>query len=132
MAADRRTFHIGDLVSVTTGCLVSPNHMGGVYEVVDYITGQAHMTHQLPRGSQEITPELYRQHPWLADVTVPESVNDEHSALSWLAWLITKYGEWHEVEPMPLGVYVGREPLAELREMAPHMEIITVELPDDR
>lgn len=122
-----RKFHIGDLVSVTTGRLVSPRHINGVYDIVDFVTGEAHFTHQLPRASREITPVLLEQHPWLAQVTVPEWVNDQASCDRWLAHAVERWGEQHAVEQVPLGAYVGREPIAELREMAPHAEIIAVE-----
>lgn len=128
-----KAFHVGDLLSVTDGRLVSPNHIGGVYEVVDFVTGEAHMTHQLPRVSEVVRAWLLEQHPRLADVVfdfeVPDgSTNDQAKAIvaAWLAGVVREHGEMHDVEPMPLGQYVGREPLAELREMAPHAQIITV------
>jgi hypothetical protein len=132
-----RSFHIGDLITVVTGRLVSPNHIGGVYDVCDYVTGEAHMTHQLPRAVKVVGPWLVEQHPWLADVEVPafdipaDADRDESMriVLAWVAQVAAERGEYHEVRPMPLGSYVGREPIAELREMAPHAQIITVELP---
>lgn len=123
-----RTFHLGDLVSVVTGRLVSPRLMDGVYDVVDYVTGQAHYTHQLPRACKEIAPELIRQHPWLARVTVPEWVDNDESCARWLRRVTERWGTNHEVEPLPLGAYVGREPIAELREKAPQAEIIAAEI----
>lgn len=132
-----KRFHLGDLVSVTTGCLVSPNHMGGVHAVVDFVTGQPHMTHQLPRASREVAPWLLEQHPWLSDVaidfTIPEDATRDEAWLvvaSWLERATARWGEYHEIKPMPLGMYVGREPIAELREWAPHAQIIAVEVPD--
>jgi hypothetical protein len=53
-----RAFHLGDLLSVTTGILVSLDHIGGVYRVVDFVTGQQHMTHQLPRACGVVNPWL--------------------------------------------------------------------------
>lgn len=134
--ADTKRFHLGDLVSVYTGTLVSPNHIGGVYNVCDFVTGQSHMTHQLPRASEAIRPWLLEQHPWLADVVVDLDIPDGASrddawliVATWLDQAAARWGEYHEVAAMPFGMYVGREPIAELREMAPHAEIIGVELP---
>ena len=127
----KRSFHLGDLVSVVTGRLVSPRHMDGIYDVADFVTGEAHFTHQLPRACKEITPELVRQHPWLAAVTVPEWVSDQATCDRWLARATARWGTEHEVEQLPLGAYVGREPIAELREMAPHAQIIGIDTRED-
>lgn len=130
MTAETRSFHIGDLITVVDGHLVSPDHVDGIYNVVDYVTGQAHMSHQLPRAAKEVTPWLLEQHPWLADITVPDNLRGEADVKAWLAPVVEKYGERHEVKPFPFGAYVGREPIAELREMAPHAQIIPVVVPD--
>lgn len=129
-----KAFHIGDLLSVTDGRLVSPNHIGGVYEVVDFVTGEAHMTHQLPRAMDDVRPWVLDQHPWLADVVfdfdIPDDCDRDEAqgvVFGWLARVSAQYGETHDVKPMPLGMYLGREPIAELREMAPHMKVITVD-----
>ncbi len=121
-----KTFHIGDLITVVDGHLVSPDHIGGVYNVIDFVTGQAHMTHQLPRAALEVTPWLLKQHPWLADITVPDSLGTEAAVKEWLAPVIERYGERHAVEPMPSGAYVGREPIAELVEMVGPERVIPV------
>ena len=127
--SDTRTFHLGDLITVVTGHLVSPNHIGAVYDVCDFVTGEAHMTHQLPRASKAITPWLLEQHPWLADIKVPNFAGaDERAVFAWLDEQVARYGEQHEVRAMPLGMYVGREPISELREMAPNAQIVTVDL----
>lgn len=136
MSAPRsKSFHLGDLVSVYTGFLVSPNHIGSVYAVCDFVTGQAHMTHQLPRAAAAVKPWLGEQHPWLADVVVdldiPEGTSPDDAKQILAAWLektTAQFGEFHEVVAMPFGMYVGREPIAELREMAPHAQIIGVEV----
>ena len=136
--AETKRFHLGDLVSVNSGVLVSPNHIGGVYDVVDFVTGQAHMTHQLPRASETVRPWLVQQHPWLTDVvidfTIPDGASRDEAWLivsTWLEKATAQWGDYHEVESMPFGMYVGREPIAELREMAPHAQIIGVEVPAD-
>lgn len=130
-----KSFHLGDLVSVYTGTLVSPDHIGGVYNVCDFVGGQAHMTHQLPRASQAIRPWLLAQHPWLSDVEVnldiPDGADRDEAWLivsTWLGQATARWGEHHEVEAMPFGMYVGREPIAELQEMAPHARVITLDV----
>lgn len=102
-----KRFHLGDLVSVTTGRLVSSNHMDGVYAVVDHVTGVQHLAPQLPRACDVVTLWLIEQHPWLADIAVPDWVSDEASVYSWLEQAVAEYGEFHDVEQMPFGAYVG-------------------------
>jgi hypothetical protein len=110
-------FHLGDILSITTNRLVSPDHIDGVYRIIDYMTGIPHFTHQLPRGADACRPYLLRQHPWLADVVPPKKFRDENHVVEWLSDLTSQYGERHVVDPLPCGDYVGREPLTELAEM---------------
>ena len=35
-----RDFDLGDIPSITTGALVSPRHIDGVYDILDYMTGE--------------------------------------------------------------------------------------------
>jgi hypothetical protein len=129
--SNTETFHLGDLLSITSGILVSPDRIGGVYRIVDFVTGQQHLTHQLPRASQVVKPWLIQQHPWLDEITVPSSLSSEAEVFGWLATATGRWGEHHEVTRMPFGMYVGRDPIAELREMAPHAQIIQVEMPPE-
>jgi hypothetical protein len=64
-----RSFSLGQVLSVTTGTLLCP--IGEVYEILDYLSGEALMTHQLPRVSREAEPWILEQHPALADVWCP-------------------------------------------------------------
>jgi hypothetical protein len=66
-----KTFHIGDVLSVTTGKLISLNHMLGVHELLEYMMGHGVFTHQLPRAGDACEPCLLQQFPWLSDLQVP-------------------------------------------------------------
>lgn len=47
-----KTFHLGDILTITTGRLVSPRHMEGVYDILNWMTGEDLLvTHQIPRWS---------------------------------------------------------------------------------
>lgn len=63
-----KSFHISDVLSVTTGYLVSLRHIDGVSEVLDFMSGESLMTHALPRAMDEIGPVILEQHPELANV----------------------------------------------------------------
>jgi hypothetical protein len=60
-----KLFHIGDVLSLTTGRLVSPQAMDGVHEILDFLTGNKLWTHQLPRACEECHPWLRSQFPRL-------------------------------------------------------------------
>lgn len=60
-----KQFHISDVLSVTTGRLVSSRHMEGVYDILNFLTGDNLFTHQLPRASRECEPWLRTQFPKL-------------------------------------------------------------------
>ena len=120
-----KPFHIGDVLTITTGKLVSPRLMDGAYEILNYMTGDNLFTHQLPRAAKECAPWLLRQHPTLAEVDASTL-----SAGTWKEWLadqVVRSGEYLEVEPIPPDDHVTKDPITELREMAPHLPIILVD-----
>lgn len=125
------TFHAGDLLSVTTGRLVSPSHMDGVYRLVDYMTGVPHFTIQLSRGADACIPALLEQHSWLTRVVVPEEFNGREHVESWLAGVVDEHGEHHPVEPLPAGSYTGRDPLTELQERMGPGRVVPVVMGDE-
>jgi hypothetical protein len=125
-----RVFHLGDILSVTTGRLVSPGGIPAVHEFLDFMTGDRLFTHQLPRACEECAPELLRQHPDLELVVVPEFTSPAH-VQTWLADQVERFGEHRTVVPLPPGDHTRIDPIAELRMMRPDMPIIAVELPPD-
>ncbi len=94
-----REFDLGDVLSVTTGKLVSPRHIGGVYDVLGFMTGETLMTHQLPRACDQAKPEVLRQHPDL-DIEVPSGLNSEEEVLGWLATAKAVYGATRTLTPL--------------------------------
>jgi len=129
-AAQPARFHIGDLLSITDGRLLSPDHMDGIYRLIDHVTGQPHFTHQLPRAAGPVKAWLIQQFPWL-DGLGPDQDADLTGMMTWLSQAGAEHGEFHDVEPMPLGMYVGREPIAELMEMVGEDRVIVVQARGD-
>lgn len=120
-----REFHLGDVLSVTTGILVSPSgKLDGPWDLVNHMTGDSLFTHQLPRAFDECAPELLRQHPDLAAVTVPEMEPEQVD--SWLAEQVAAFGEYRSVQPLAAEDHTRIDPIAELRMMRPDMPIIAV------
>lgn len=128
MATETRTFHVGDILSITTGRLVSPRHIEGVYDILNHLTADNLFTHQLPRASRECEPYLRERFPDLAAVETPEEFKDPEHVRRWLAEVVEQHGEMREVEAMRDGVHEYRDPVAELEEMAPG-RVVTIALP---
>ena len=124
-----RTFHIGDVLSITDGHLVSPRHIQGVYEILNWMTGESLFTHQLPRASRECRPSLVEQFPDLAAVVFPSELRgDEAAIFAWLEAAVALYGETREVAPLAIEDHTPIDPIAELKMMRPGSPIIEVRL----
>lgn len=126
-----RVFHLGDILSVTTERLVSPGGFAAVHELLDYMTGDTLMFHQLPRAAEECQPELLRQYPGLRDVAVPVEFRNEGHVWRWLHDQMALFGRGLPVEPLAPGDHTVIDPVAEYRMMAPRAEVIAVEVPPD-
>lgn len=113
--SDRRSFHIGDVLSITTGRLLSLRHMEGVYDILNFMTGDNLFTHQLPRASDECRPYLLRQHPELKDVYVDDicRANVERR----IAEIAAKHGTMLSVSPIPLMAHKRIDPISEAESM---------------
>jgi hypothetical protein len=119
-----RPFHIGDVLSITDGHLVSPRHIAGVYDILTFMTGDNLFTHQLPRAMDECRPHLLRLYPELRGVD-GSSVNESN----WHAWLddrVQEFGETLTITPLPRGVHAFKDPIDEAVEMVGAERVITV------
>jgi hypothetical protein len=105
-------YDLGDILTVTTGRLISERGMKGVYDILNYMTGQSLFTHQLPRASKIAGPDILRQHPQLAAVELGE-VNAENWREK-LQALVAEYGQTLPITPLPTGAYAPADPIAEL------------------
>lgn len=120
-----KTFHIGDIVSCGAGYLMPPNGMDGVYNLLNHMTGDNLMTHQLPMAAKQMEPYLHAQFPWLIGLEPP--VFDGLPELeAWLAELARAHGEELEVTAPPSSVWGEHDPIEDLHKVAPHMKVIPV------
>ncbi len=110
-----KKFHLGDILSISSGYLVSPTLMDGVYEILNYMTGDDLYTHQLPRARKECAPYLLAEMPWLTEID-PSGVNGENH-LTWLNEQVKKYGAYHNVRPIHFEDHERKDPIEELIEM---------------
>lgn len=119
-----KRFHLGDVLSVTAGKLLSPSGMTGLYAILKHLTGEPIFTHQIGRVLGEAAPHVLAQFPALA-AEAGDDVTPEGHAL----WLVEKsriYGEWFEVAPMPADAHESIDPLSELAEKVHPDRIVTV------
>ena len=121
-----KDFHIGDILSITTGRLVSPTHMDGIYAILNYMTNDDLFTHQLPRAMQECTPYLLEQYPQLANVDANE-VNEENLQ-KWLAEQATRFGEFLPVAPIQTTEYKAIDPIVEAMDLVGNNKVIVVNI----
>lgn len=123
-------FALGDVLSITTERLVSRDHIAGVYRILNYMTGESLMTHQLPRVAGECKPVLLAQHPQLAAIVVPDELSTAEAVYAWLDEQEKVYGATLPVSPLNPEDHTSIDPLAELGLMGgPPEKVITVAPP---
>lgn len=125
---ETRDFHLGDILTITTEHLVTPNGVDGLYQILNWMTGDNLFTHQLPRATRECAPDLLRQHPDLANVTVPE-FDSEAAVWAWLDDQVRRYGETRPVARLHPDDHTRIDPLTELQMIAPDVPVVGVEIP---
>lgn len=131
--SETREFHLGDILTITTGRLVSPRHIDGVYDILNFMTGDSLFTHQLPRGMEECQGPLLAQHPDLAAIVPPEDFGPDPEAgvAAWLAEQVAVYGEMREVAPLAADEHTHIDAITEMLMLSPHAEIIAVAVPGE-
>lgn len=125
-SADTRSFHISDVLSAYSGYLVSTRHMDGVYEVLNYLTGDNLFTHQLPRAMDECKDWLESQHPILKEIDC-SGLNPE-TLPAWVERIVAKYGETLAIKPLPPEGHEFRHPVEELESMVGKDRVIQVKV----
>ncbi len=109
-----KEFHLGDVLSITTERLVSPRHMDGVYDILNFMSSNNLFTHALPRASDECKPYLVAQFPQLVTPEMDSAIAElgkslkaksgkaeaEKIVADWLARQVAKYGEMFSVKPL--------------------------------
>lgn len=67
-----KSFPLAQVLSITTGRLVCP--MGGIYEILNFVTGDELYTHVLPRACRFAEPLILKQYPSLAEASCEKSM----------------------------------------------------------
>lgn len=126
---ETQAFPTADVLSTITGRLMGD--IGGVYRVLEFMTGHPVFTHQIPRISREATPVAVALHPTLAQAcTEAEQVTPDNYR-DWLATWLDRYGPEITVPRMDREQHEDIDPLSELAEKIHPDRIIVIETGPD-
>jgi hypothetical protein len=121
-----KEFATRDVLSTITGRLMGD--IGGVYEVLNWMTGESVFTHQLPRIGREATPVVVAAHPALQQaIDEAEQVNQENYA-AWRQTWEDRYGPTISVPKFSAATHESIDPMSELAEKVHPDKIIPVVL----
>ncbi len=126
-----KQFHLGDVLSVTTGWVLSPEGMSGLYEILNYMTDSDLNTMALCRAADQCSPKLLEQFPQFATSDF-QAAFEEYKQLAeaatrddvksvaqqWVATQIQKYGEMFDVEPLPKGAFEEKHPIEDYLDLS--------------
>ena len=99
MTNELKTFHVSDVISASTGVLVSVNGMRGIYSILGYMAGQELFTHELPEVSRQAEKQLTKDFPFLSDLELPK-FNTQEDVAAFVAEMVEKHGEYLPVFPL--------------------------------
>ena len=102
-----KKFSFGQILSISQDKLMCD--IGGVYEILNYMTNDNLMTHQLPRACKECRPWILHQLPFLKEIDLAH-VNRENWQ-SVLLELQDKYGKEFDVQPIPRDDHDYKNPI---------------------
>ena len=103
--------------------------MDGLYDILNWMTGDNLFTHQLPRACRECAPRLLEQHPGLAEVADIPAFNGSAAAVGeWLRQWIDRFGEYLPVQALDPADHTHMDALSEVRLVAPDAHMIAVTL----
>lgn len=119
-----KAFPTADVLSTITGRLMGS--IGGVYEVLNWMTGESVFTHQIPRISQEAQPVLVAAHPELAAAIVEADQVTPDNYRDWLTLWLDRYGPTIDVPRFNADQHERIDPLSELAETVSPDRIVVI------
>ncbi len=122
-----KKFHLSDILTITTGRLLSNRGMDGVSDILNFLTTDDIFTHQIPRAMKICHPFVLQQLPQLNRVGDGPTSNEELDV--WLNEQYSTFGEELELEPIPPMAWLSRDPVQELEEIVGKDKVIVVKLP---
>lgn len=124
--AEERAFDTLDVLSAITGRLVSPRRIDGVYEVLNYMTGESLFTHQLPRVGEEARALMVQWQPMLAEAVKEAEQVTPDNWQQWARTWVKRYGTKLMVPRMTAEQHKSVGPMEELAQLRPDLKPIVV------
>lgn len=135
-----KAFSLGQILSITTGRLCCD--MGGIYDILNHITGDNLFTHVLPRASKFAKPMLLELFPKLEAAATEASMERMDALLAehagnpmegiqqWLTWLRKDHGLEESYKlPTFADRWQSRNPIAEAVEMVGANKVMAITQP---
>lgn len=135
MNEEPKPFTLAQVLSITTERLLCD--IGGVYEILNHITGDSLFTHQLPRAGRFAAPLLLELYPELQRATDELGFLDTRLAIAkdekqkpqvaiqaWLNWLAFPH-VYLEI-PSYADRWLSLDPVGELEGMVGREKVVTV------
>lgn len=125
MTVETKPFPTQDVISAITGYLIGD--MGGVYQVLNWMTDSSVYTHQIPRISREAWPAVLALHPHLAVLEAEASQVTPDNVLTWRDAWIDRYGPEIAVPRLTDAQHERIDPLSELVETVHPSRIVVLD-----
>lgn len=132
---ETRNFHIGAILSITTGFLMpTPDYdhpMDALYDILNFMTQDNLYTHALPRAANECKPYLIDAFPHWPHKVHADQVNSEEKSERFLASCVNLYGAYHAVTQIPRDDHDYIHPIQEAVDLIGEDRVIVIEVADD-
>lgn len=125
---ETKTFPTAVVLSTVTGRLICD--IGGIYEVLNWMTGESVYTHQLPRIGREAELVILAAHPHLREAVDEANQVTPENWQEWRDLWIERYGAEIAVPKMTAAEHERIDPMSELAEKVRPDQIITVKVGD--
>jgi hypothetical protein len=128
MTNEFRRFHIGDIITVSTGVMVSPGNISSVRRLIQHMINRRLLDFQLIEATDLVRPHLRQAFAWLDNFDRDAILQLPTGSLpDWVVEQASQYGASHLVERLPAGTWVDRDPIAELKsKMLPGAQLVTM------
>lgn len=108
---ETKEFPTADVLSTVTGMLMAD--ISGVYEVLNWMTGESVFTHQIPRISREAVPVMLAMHPNLQQAIDESDQVNRKTVAHWRQIWEDRYGPTIAVPKFTIETHERTDPMSE-------------------